>query len=326
MKPPVHVVCAANRGYMMPLSVMLASLIDNFDPQRDLLIHIISNDASDQDRENVRASIELNRPGLEHLGIHWYSYDPSLLSGLQVLSYFTLDTYSRLLAPLLLPESCDKVIYLDCDLIVLKDISQLYDSVTDDFLIHAAQDLGTPFVSSSLGVFDYQKRGIPPDTVYFNAGVMVINFKKWRKLNITQAALDYLAESGPRLHAQDQGALNGLCYHDRALIDLRWNQGFDIMFFHYWKKAGYSRDEWNQLRNDPYIVHYSGAKKPWQKGRRGPRYSYFFKYLAKTVFKDSLPGHPVLESVIGLRAYFYLWNIASTLRTMINHPPEGYAI
>ena len=317
MKPPVHVVCATNSGYIMPLSVTLASLVDNFDPQRDLVIHIISNDASDQDRENVRASIELNRPNLDHIEVHWYSYDPSLLSSVPLLTYFTLDTYSRLLAPLLLPESCEKIIYLDCDLIILKDISELYDSVTDNALIHAAQDIATPFVSNRLGVFDYRERGIPADTVYFNAGVMVLNFKKWRELNVTQATLDYLAKDGSRIHAQDQGALNALYYNDRVLMDLRWNQGFDIVFFDLWKKAGHSREEWLRLKKDPYIIHYSGVKKPWQKGRRGPRYSYFYRYLEKTVFAGSIPHRPYLENIIGFPAYYQLWRVARAIPGVI---------
>jgi lipopolysaccharide biosynthesis glycosyltransferase len=259
----------------------------------------------------------MNRPGLERIEIHWYSYDRSLLENIPVLTYFTPDVYSRLIAPALLPAACGRVIYLDCDVIVLADLGLLYDSIADDAMLHAAQDMATPFVSSALGVFDYRERGIPPETPYFNSGVLVINVRKWRERDLTRAALDYLAKNGRAVHAQDQGALNALLWNDRTLLDGRWNQGFDILFPEMWRAAGHSREKWLQAKNHPFIVHFSGHKKPWQRGRRGPRYSHFFKYLQKTVYQDSIPHRPYLEDVVGVRAYYQLWKWARKIPGLV---------
>jgi lipopolysaccharide biosynthesis glycosyltransferase len=312
-KCPVHVVCAANAAYIMPLCAMLASLIDNFDAKRELVIHIISNEATAEDRENVRRTLEMNRPGLERIETHWYSVDISLLRDVRFPpnSRFSLDTYTRILIPQILPEECEWALYLDSDMIVLADVSKLYDAAAlDDRVVHAVHDIGTPRVSSKLGVFDYAERGIGSETHYFNAGLLVIDLRRWREQDLTAKLLEYAAQHGTKIQCYDQGALNALLHDDWAPVDPRWNQGYDVLFPEFWDAAGYSRREWRKTKNHPFIVHYSGHKKPWQPKRRGPRYSYFFRYLQKTVFKDSIPDHPRLESVIGIRAYYLLWKLA----------------
>ena len=310
MKEPVHVICAANTNFIMPLSVMLVSLVRNFDPNRELHVHVISPDATEQDRDKVRDSIAMNRPGLERITLHWHAINQSLLADFHVpsRSHFSADTYSRILAPQLLPESCGRAVYLDCDMVVLADIAALFDSLTGKSqTILATQDHIVPLVSSPRGVFDYEARKIPPTALYFNAGVMVINLQRWREKRLTGLLVRYLQEAGDRVWFVDQGALNAVLHDDWAVLDSRWNQISDILHYKQWAGAGYTRDQWLRARNDPYIVHYSGGEKPWHQSCRLPRYSYFFRYLKHTVYKDSLPGHPVLEEILGVRAYYWIW-------------------
>jgi lipopolysaccharide biosynthesis glycosyltransferase len=317
MKEPVHVLASANRNYFIPLTVMLASVAANFDPNRKLVLHIVRNDATEKDKEDLRQSILLNRPKLELTDIHWYTFDASRLEGLPLFSYFSPEVYASLIGLTLLPDTCRKVIGLDCDVIVDTDLSKLHDLSTGMTTIHAAQDVASPWVSSPMGVFDYKERGMSPSAKLFNSGVVVYNLDRWRKRNLTPRILEYMAVNSKKVKAQDQAGMNALLYQDWTELDPRWNQGFDIMFFEKWKGAGYSHEDWLRVRDNPYILHFSGAKKPWQKGRRGPRYSYFYKYLAKTVFKDNFPGHPVLESIIGFRAYFQVWRIARFIPGLI---------
>jgi lipopolysaccharide biosynthesis glycosyltransferase len=310
MKDPVHVLAAANRNYIMPLTVMLVSVAANFDPQRELVLHIVSNDATEKDKEDLRQSIAMNRPNLDRTEIHWYTFDASILEGLPVFSYFSPEVYAGLIGLMLLPENLERVVVLDCDVVVLKDISELYDLPVGPKMIYAAQDVATPFVSSRMGIFDYAERGLSPKTKLFNSGVVVYDLKRYRKENVTPRILEYMAVNAKKVKQQDQAGLNALLVGDWTELDHRWNQGFDVLFYEFWEIAGYSREEWARVRDNPYILHFSGEKKPWQKGRRGPRYSYFYKYLKKSVFKDSLPGHPYLESVIGFHAYYHLWSLA----------------
>ena len=312
---PVQVVCACNADYIMPLCTMVASLAEHFDPERDLVIHIISNDATAEHREQVRQSIRLAGADPGRVQLHWLSIDSALVEDIHRREErFSPDVYVRLFAPSLLPESCERVVYLDCDLVVLADISKLYDAAGDNpAVLHAVHDLAVPLVSSESGVFDYQARGIPPDTRYFNSGVMVINLKKWRERDLTPPMLSYARANGSQIHWVDQGVLNAFLHHDWVPLDARWNQQTNILYKERWTNNGYSIEEWKRVKNDPLIVHFSGPQKPWGARRRHfPRRIYFYQYLQKTVFRNSLPRYPYLESAMGTRAYYRLWKVVMT--------------
>jgi lipopolysaccharide biosynthesis glycosyltransferase len=320
VKDPVHIVCAGNSQYMMPVSVMLVSLVANFSRQRDLIIHIISNDATAQDRENVRDSIKRIRRDFDHIELQWHTINAPLLKNLAIPgACHSSDVYARLFIPHLLPESCERAIYLDSDMVVLADVAELYDSTAESkAILHAARDVGIPWASSRAGVFDYVERGIPADAPNFSSAVMVMNLKQWRERNLTPTLLAYLAEHGHKVYV-DQGALNAFLWRDWVPLDARWNQGPDIIFEEMWTAAGCTREEWTRTKNDPFIVHYAGSAKPWKSRLPFPRFSHFHKYLAKTVYAQSTRLTPHLEVLVGFRIYYRLWKAAVAIKQFGRH-------
>ena len=64
----------------------------------------------------------------------------------------------------------------------------------DDCVLGAVQDVAVPFVSSPNGVPGWRRRGIPPGTAYFNAGVMLIDVERWAELRVEERALELLRE------------------------------------------------------------------------------------------------------------------------------------
>ena len=294
----------------MPLCVMLTSVVEHFSEGRDLIVHIISNDATAQDREKVRESIAMVRPDLEHVELHWYAIDASVLEKLPLKAvHLSRDTYARLFAPYLLPATCERAIYLDCDLVVMADIAELFDSTANDgTVLHAVHDVDCPYVSSEGGVFDYEKRGIPPDTRIFNGGVLVMDLKSWRERDLTSPMLEYAERYGSQIHWADQGVMNAFLHHDWTPLDPRWNQLTGILHEDKWLANGYSRQEWLRTKNDPYIVHFSGPYKPWGARRRYiSRRIFFYRQLQKTVFRNTVPRYPYLEFLLGCRIYYHLW-------------------
>jgi lipopolysaccharide biosynthesis glycosyltransferase len=307
---PVHLICACNSNFNMPMCVMLSSVVEHFSKNRDLIIHAISNDATAKDRENVRQSIRMVRPSLERIDIHWYSIDAALLEKLPFKTdHLSRDAYARLFAPYLLPESCKRAVYLDCDMVVLADIAELYDSTAhNQNLLQAVHEMNCPQVSLPGGVFDYEKRGIPPDTRCFSSGVLVIDLKRWRERDLTPFMLEYVERYGDRIYWADQGVLNAFLYNEWTPLDPRWNQTGAVLFEKPWLAAGYSREEWLRVKNDPYIVHFTGAQKPWHAAcRHSPRRLYFFDQLEKTVYRNTVPRYPYLERLMGRRAYYRFW-------------------
>jgi lipopolysaccharide biosynthesis glycosyltransferase len=303
----VRILCAANAAYAGPLSAMLVSLLINFAPDRKLDIYVIATNIPEEDRQKIEASLRHNRPDFDLGSLHWLFPDMGLLRGLHVDKWIDLETYGRLLAPLVLPEDCDKVLYLDSDMVILSDVSVLYDSLNDNAMVHAARDQFVGVVSDSTGVFNYEALGIPPRTPYFNAGVLLINLRRWRQENVTGRAFDYLKQYQSAVQCWDQGALNALLHHDWTEIDPAWNQTNAIFYPERWKAWGNSIADWKKTRDHPKIVHYTTGEKPWL-GDTRPRYSYFFNYLDKTGYRDTFQG-PRLERIIGFRLNYLLWRM-----------------
>lgn len=324
-KPPLSVICAANEGYAAPMTVMLTSLVCNLKTDRDVDVYIIESRFPDALREKVEASVLTNKKDFHRLTFHWLKFDPTQTQDLPVgghLAHITAEAYARLLAPGLLPVSCSRAVYLDCDLVVLADIADLQDAIDDEHVLGAVSEVFFSYVSTPKNerdsvVFDYAERGIPATNRYFGSGVLALNLDLWRKENVTARVLDYIRTNKDRIYYHDQGGLNAVL-HDRWLrLDQRWNQTTDILYPERWRAPAYSRQDYLHARNQPYIVHYTGSGKPWEPGQKIPRTSFFNRYLKRTLFKDELTIHHV-EDPIGFRAYLALWRLRRKLGSMLH--------
>jgi len=325
---PIHLLCATNAGYTMPLAVMLTSVVCNFKGSRDLHLHIMESDVPDSLREKVEASVLKNKKGSYRLELHWIKLDPNLIRHLPVGGeanrHITWEAYARLLVADVLPPDCERAIYLDCDVVVLKDISDLNDCADHERIISAVAAVSLPYVSSLYNgtpvVFNYAELGIPATTRYFNSGVMVINLKLWREQNVTARVIDYMERYQDQILYHDQGGLNAVLHDQWHRLDQRWNHTGALYPEIDWKPPAFSREEWLKVKTDPFIAHYLGGDKPWKPGFKRPRASFFFRYLRKTLFKDEVKMPPVAigESIIGYKNYFLLWRIKRTLDSRLS--------
>ena len=139
-------------------------------------------------------------------------------------------TYTCLL-PLAYPDIFreeDRVLRLDDDTIIVKDIGGLFDMDMEDNY--------TAMVEEPVrGKFPFR---------YFNAGVCLMNLKKFRETGIYKKMID-MANS-MELTAMDQDAINVFCQGEIKKIGPEWNMAEHITEHH----------------NDPYIIHYAGCLKP----------------------------------------------------------------
>jgi lipopolysaccharide biosynthesis glycosyltransferase len=321
-KQPVTVACAANEGYVIPMTVMLTSIVCNLNPDRDMDIYIIESDIQSGQREKIETSILQNKKN-QRVDIHWLKLDKSLIDDLPVaghVGHITSETYARLLAPDLLPATCHRLVWLDCDVVVLADISALHDVDDDGQTVAAVSNVVHPYVSSPLYgstvVFNHAELGIPATNRYFQAGVMVVNLDLWRQRNISLRTLHYLKEHQEKVIYHDQGGLNAILHDQWFRLDQRWNQTAAVLEPEFWTSPAYSKEEWIKTKNDPFIVHFAGADKPWHPGSKRPRASFFCRYFNKTLFKDDLKLF-TLESKIGFRNYVILWKAKKKMDSIL---------
>jgi lipopolysaccharide biosynthesis glycosyltransferase len=288
---PVHLAAACDEKYAMPLAVMLASVVANLGAGRSVCAYVLESALTADTRDRVARSFRSNR-----IELQWLTVEAGRLADLKgtLRSFDTVsvEAYYRLLLPELLPQSLDKVIYLDCDLVVNRDLGELWDLDVSATSLLAVPELvpGAEFVSSRAGIRLHRELGLAPDLRYFNSGVMVINLLRWRARQVSQRALTYIREAGQHLRWHDQEALNAVLAGEWTAIDSRWN-----VSMHAYRGRSNRRDP--AISADPFIVHYNSAIKPWQYGFSfGPR-ELFFRHLDTTEWsgwRPARPDHPAL--------------------------------
>lgn len=117
-------------------------------------------------------------------------------------AHLTVETYYRLFISDILPSDIDKVLWLDCDIIVAGDLKELWNEGISDSAVGVVPD----FENNNVRVMNRLKYDAAYG--YFNAGVLLINLKYWRRENIIPIFTNYISDHYENLYYHDQDVLN----------------------------------------------------------------------------------------------------------------------
>lgn len=258
---------AIDDGYTPFLAVALQSLIDNASKEYNYLIKILHTNVKEEHKKQIK-KFESENVNIEFVDLNYYI--EKVQDKLYTRDYYTNTTYFRLFLPELYPQY-NKVLYLDSDIIVLGDISKLYNTHMGTNLVAAAPD---DIIQCNKVFQDYAELvvGVAKYKHYFNAGVLLMNLHELRKFNFQEKFL-YLLEKVKFSVAQDQDYLNRLCKGRVTLISHDW----DVM--------PYVNTETKP--EDIKLIHYNFAYKPWH--FEDVVYNeYFWEYAKKTEFYEEI--------------------------------------
>lgn len=202
------ILIAANHNYLYPAMVLLTSLFHNHRDQ-DMQVFLLHTDMEtvDQSRLLYLAS------RWSHKKICMIHVDESMLDGLKAFGRFSVEAFFRILGMELLPASVNQVLYLDVDMIVKGDLSELFEQPTKQF--SACYDICGHLMCS----LEEQKKpiGLASDDFYFNSGMLLMYLDDIREHKIKERICDDLKENFDRYSSVDQDALNkiykGKVYH-----------------------------------------------------------------------------------------------------------------
>jgi lipopolysaccharide biosynthesis glycosyltransferase len=269
----IHVVCAIDNAYIAHCGVMLVSLFEN-NRSANFYIHIISTGLEEKEFAKLKKLISNYRHAYKS-----YFFDAGLLEGAPVSGHVSLSTYYRVLIPELLPETVDKVLYLDSDIIIRHNISALWETDINNLHLAAARELVTEEHKKSLE--------IPDEFCYFNAGILLMNLEKWREEQTSKKVIAFIGQNAQKLVFWDQDALNANLFNSCKILPSQWNvtAGF---FSQEVEKYGLDAKEVKQVCENPYIIHFTGTEKPWKYFSNPPFKDDYFFYRKKTVWKNQL--------------------------------------
>ena len=248
-------------NYIAFLDVAIASLIENASKKYQYRIIVLNTGLQ---KENVDKVKQNEREGFVIDFVDISKNLENIKARFKNVYHFSIVTYYRLFIASLFPQY-DKILYLDCDLVVLGDISELYHTDLGDNILGAAPE---QFVQSTdeFRVYAEKALGLDPDD-YVNAGVLVINLKEFRANDIEERFVDLITKYDFDLLDPDQAYLNYLCRGKILVLPNGWNKEPMPL----------------ECEGKKNIVHYALYKKPWQYDDVMDG-NYFWSYAKKSPF------------------------------------------
>lgn len=127
----------------------------------------------------------------------------------------SLSQYARLFIQRDLPDGLQRVLYLDCDTIVMKSIRELWNLDMHGKTIAALNDAFSKWYRMNID--------LKPNDIMFNSGVMLIDLKKWKEKKVETRLLKFISKKHGHIQQGDQGALNHVLSHDIYCFEPRFN-------------------------------------------------------------------------------------------------------
>ena len=285
---------ASDNNYVPYLAVTIKSLIENSSSNNYYEIYIL-NDNIETISKNRILEMSNSNIYIRFIEINLY-IKPNIKDKFYIFGHFSQSIYSRFFIPIIF-KHFEKILYLDCDLIILDDIAKLYNLkfFENEFLL-AAHDtimrLNTLKKDNSVEFWkNYLKNKLKLKNIYnyFQSGVLLFNIESWIKYNYTEKCIDILTQiENPKY--PDQDVLNSVCQDNVRFIDLNWNVEWCIPIY-------YSKEEieffskniyrFYEVYDSPKIMHYCGHEKPWT----NPNYlksNLWWKYARMTDFYEEI--------------------------------------
>jgi len=300
------VLCAADDHYIKPLAVTLRSAAARLNPNSHLHVVLMDGGISDSNF----AALDDTLQGLP-VSVNVLSVNRKEVEDLGTSHHITHTAYFRLLAGRLLPPEIKKVIYLDSDVLVNADLTELWKLELGDHYCLAAPDIACPYIDAYAAcendpalkpavpyfaavspVANWRELGIDGQANYFNSGVMVLNLQRWRQESIDQKLLACLRENAAYVWCWDQYALNVVFAGQWGMMPLRWNQGAHIFEYPDAASSPLDESEYSQLRDDPAVIHFTTEFKPWKYHPFHPLRDLFFEALDETSWRGWRPEKP----------------------------------
>ena len=287
-KKIIPVVLATNEKYAPFVSVTVQSLIYNSDLRYFYDIYVLNSGLS---KDAVRGlSCKTVNYSITCLDVS-SDISPHMELLQQNAAYISKETYYRILIPSILKQY-DKVLYIDCDLIVLEDISEMYFTDIGDCLIggvrnplHAKME---EHIEKDLGLESRK---------YINAGVLLMNTEQMRKDSFEEKCFDLLA-SGRELRFMDQDVINLVCAGRIYYFPMQWNYEWHFERLNTFRDKKYHLleseiEEYKNAAHDIKILHYTGDIKPWNNSKL--RFGEIFWDYAKksSYYRDILLSSPL---------------------------------
>ena len=245
----------------LPMAVVIASAARRLSPPWRLRFHIIDCGLERRQVNRLRGCCADRA-----VDVSVITAPLEKLSDFPTCRHFTAAANSRLLLSSLLPD-LDRVIYMDSDMVIDRDLSELWSTNLQGRGLAAAHNAPGPRQMGDQAAMAYAAADLPDrDDTYFNSGLLLADLARWRHIGVECAARSFFASYSKATVCPDQDALNFIFSGRYHKLESRWNEQCASTCAN---RLPPIRDR-NVIDIDRIIYHLTGAHKPWNGGIRHP--------------------------------------------------------
>jgi lipopolysaccharide biosynthesis glycosyltransferase len=259
---PVVLAFASDERYFPGFHCAVASALNHLSWKTSVNLWVLDGGISQASKDRLRRLVD----GLgNQVHLKFVPVDESVFRGATLGPGESHMTYCRILLPHLL--DVPRLIYLDCDVLVFRDLSELFDldlspgkvlaAVPDSETLSLAEDC--PAIADALR--------LPAEGAYFNCGVMLMNLDELRRQHFFQRSVEFLNSRSGKYRFWDQSAINFLLHGQIDELP------------EYWNRASWRFDA--QQNNDlDCVIHYTTSA-PWLVETSGPAQVLFERFASE---------------------------------------------
>jgi lipopolysaccharide biosynthesis glycosyltransferase len=279
---PCTVVAGADEAFALGLAALGRSIIRHRPADRALDFYVVDAGLSTDTRARLTRSWQS-----DGVTVHWVLLDRSTLAEAGVDVPGSPASAIALTIDRLLPEHVRRVLYLDADMLVVKNLAPVWDAELGGMPLAAVQDTMIHFIQSD----SFAPESIDPQgrSPYFNAGMLLIDLESWRREGLFERARELRRRWAHRMWGIDQQPLNWALECRWTRLPLAWNRMTHILDIPSHRCTPFDAAEFDEAIRDPRIVHFSGGSKPWRTRCRDDHAADFVRELQDTAWAGWAP-------------------------------------
>lgn len=227
------------------------------------------------------------------------------------------NSYCRLFLDQLLPKEVHRVLYMDSDVLVTGDLSELWNTDMTGYCAAGVMDC--------LGEKYYKLLGLKKNARYCNSGVILQNLDLWRESNIGERVRKYVHRNGGYVFFMEQSVYNAVFQGEILILPPKYNTYTLMQYLSYKEllrlrkpKDFYQKSEINDAVKDPKIMHLTNlflvTNRAWYENTNHPEKQKYAYYKGLTPWKDE-PDFSDRRSVR-----------KKILQTIVDHIPRAIVI
>ena len=299
----MNIVYIANEKFAVHLGVSLYSLYERNRYEKDIRVFIISTGIGEDSLGKFKSIAKKFDRSIEIIELNDTSkyFD----TGIQD-STFDISKMGRLLVGELLPKDVDRVLYLDCDIVILHSIKGLYNTELEENIIAAVEE---PTVLERVR---YEIR-LDYEASYVNAGLLLIDLKKWRDNNLGERIISYSKSIWDKSLFGEQDAINGVLRWKTKKLPPKYNFFSNYKYFSYntfvrvyGASISYTKEDLKEAKRRPVVLHFAGDERPWIIGSFNPYKRAYDYFKEKTPFRD-------VPNETGKRLYMLVYHVMNII-------------